>query len=178
MMVCTVLSQSFEKAVSLLSVSGWMRGCSLSEYLLFHYSSEAQVLPASFGAEVEGIKNALDFPLRCVERLVDKSTIDHASAKAYDLGCAVGYDLSRQFIHAANLLCRLRTPERFLDVLPLLIKPGGQLLLVTPVTWLEAFTPAHAWPADWQGKPLQSDIWPDGKLGDSSNENIARTFPF
>ena len=54
----------------------------LSEYLLFHYGSEAQVLPASLGAEVEGVKGALDFPLRCVERLIDKSTIDHASAKA------------------------------------------------------------------------------------------------
>lgn len=46
---------------------------------------------------------------------------------------------------AANLLCRLPDPQRLLDRLPALVKPGGQLLLTTPFTWLEEFTPREKW---------------------------------
>lgn len=50
-------------------------------------------------------------------------------------------------VHAANLLCRLTDPLLCLQRLPDLVKPGGQLLLTTPCTWLEDFTPKDAWPA-------------------------------
>jgi len=46
-------------------------------------------------------------------------------------------------VHAANLLCRLGEPQLLLNRLPELVKPGGQLLLTTPCTWLEEFTPAR-----------------------------------
>lgn len=46
---------------------------------------------------------------------------------------------------AANLLCRLPDPMLFLNRLPQLVKPGGQLLLTTPFTWLEEFTPRVKW---------------------------------
>lgn len=49
-------------------------------------------------------------------------------------------------IHAANLLCRLSDPQKLIDRLPSLVKPGGQLLLTTPCTWLEEFTPKPHWP--------------------------------
>lgn len=49
-------------------------------------------------------------------------------------------------VHAANLICRLPEPRRFLDRLPSLVKPGGVLLLATPCTWLEEFTPPNLWP--------------------------------
>ncbi len=56
-------------------------------------------------------------------------------------------------VHAANLLCRLPEPSRLLTRLPSLVKPGGELILATPCTWLEEFTPAANWPAagtlDW-----------------------------
>ena len=42
---------------------------------------------------------------------------------------------------AANLLCRLPDPHVFLARVPDLVKTGGQLLLTTPFTWLEQFTP-------------------------------------
>jgi putative 4-mercaptohistidine N1-methyltranferase len=48
-------------------------------------------------------------------------------------------------VHAANLLCRLPRPDLFLNNLPNLVKPGGQLLLATPFTWLEEFTPRENW---------------------------------
>jgi putative 4-mercaptohistidine N1-methyltranferase len=46
---------------------------------------------------------------------------------------------------AANLLCRLREPAKFLQRLPQLVTPGGQLILTTPCTWLEEFTPHEHW---------------------------------
>jgi SAM-dependent methyltransferase len=49
-------------------------------------------------------------------------------------------------VHAANLLCRLAEPQRLLDRLPALVRPGGQLVLATPCTWLEEFTPPAHWP--------------------------------
>ncbi len=49
-------------------------------------------------------------------------------------------------VHAANLLCRLSEPKRFLARLPDLMKPGGQLAITTPCTWLEEFTPRENWP--------------------------------
>lgn len=56
-------------------------------------------------------------------------------------------------VHAANLLCRLPQPQRLLDRLPSLVKPGGELVLATPCTWLAEFTPPENWPVgstfDW-----------------------------
>jgi putative 4-mercaptohistidine N1-methyltranferase len=46
---------------------------------------------------------------------------------------------------AANLLCRLPDPRVFLARAAELVKPGGQLLLTTPFTWLEEFTPRNKW---------------------------------
>jgi putative 4-mercaptohistidine N1-methyltranferase len=44
-------------------------------------------------------------------------------------------------VHAANLLCRLPNPRAFLDRLPELVRPGGQLVLATPCSWMTEFTP-------------------------------------
>ncbi len=61
-------------------------------------------------------------------------------------------------VHAANLLCRLRDPLLLLRRLPELVNPGGTLVLATPCTWLEAFTPPTNWPeadtADWLAQHL------------------------
>jgi putative 4-mercaptohistidine N1-methyltranferase len=48
-------------------------------------------------------------------------------------------------VHAANLICRLPDPRVFLRRLPELVRRGGQLLLTTPFTWLEEFTPRAQW---------------------------------
>lgn len=52
---------------------------------------------------------------------------------------------ARDVVLAANLICRLPEPMKFLSRLPSLVKPGGQLLLTTPFTWLEEFTPRERW---------------------------------
>ena len=56
-------------------------------------------------------------------------------------GSLSNYDL----VHAANLICRLSFPQKFLDRVPHLVRQGGQLLLATPFTWLEEYTPRNNW---------------------------------
>ncbi|MFP4165774.1 MAG: putative 4-mercaptohistidine N1-methyltransferase [Opitutales bacterium] len=46
---------------------------------------------------------------------------------------------------ACNLVCRLPQPARFLGHLHELVKPGGQLFVTTPFSWLEAWTPRENW---------------------------------
>lgn len=59
---------------------------------------------------------------------------------------------------AANLLCRLARPVDFLARLPDLLKPGGQLIITTPNTWLESFTASEYWLGATQetGQPLEA----------------------
>lgn len=45
----------------------------------------------------------------------------------------------------ANLVDRLRSPESCLRRLPGLLNPGGQLIITTPCTWLEEYTPRENW---------------------------------
>lgn len=62
---------------------------------------------------------------------------------AMDLRSDLGtFDL----VHAANLLCRLPEPKRFLDRLPGLVEPGGKFLISTPATWLPEYTPIENQP--------------------------------
>jgi putative 4-mercaptohistidine N1-methyltranferase len=49
---------------------------------------------------------------------------------------------------ACNLICRLRQPQLLLQRLASLLRPGGQLFITTPFTWMESFTPAENWLAD------------------------------
>ena len=59
---------------------------------------------------------------------------------------------------AANLLCRLPDPRVFLERLPGLVKPGGQLLVTTPFTWLEEFTPRKNWIGAREGSASADEL--------------------
>lgn len=48
-------------------------------------------------------------------------------------------------VFAANLIDRLREPALLLRRLPELVKPGGQLVLTSPYTWLDDYTPRENW---------------------------------
>jgi 5-histidylcysteine sulfoxide synthase/putative 4-mercaptohistidine N1-methyltranferase len=48
-------------------------------------------------------------------------------------------------IMLANLLCRLPDPQACLDGLRDVIKPDGVVVIVTPFSWLEEFTPRSKW---------------------------------
>ena len=49
-------------------------------------------------------------------------------------------------VHAANLLCRLTEPQKFLDRLPDLVVEGGTFVIATPATWMEEYTPRENLP--------------------------------
>lgn len=51
------------------------------------------------------------------------------------------YDL----VLASNLIDRLRQPKRFLQDITPMIRSGGLLVLSSPYTWLEDFTPKENW---------------------------------
>lgn len=74
---------------------------------------------------------------------IDGGKLEFRQGDAMDLPSGLG---SFDRVHAANLLCRLSQPKRLLDRLPSLVKPGGELVLATPCTWLEEFTPPQNWP--------------------------------
>jgi SAM-dependent methyltransferase len=80
-------------------------------------------------------------------------------ADAMDLPSNLG---SFDIVHAANLLCRLAEPRRFLERLPGLVKPGGQLVLATPCSWSLEFTPEDHQPQGatlgWLHEQLDNDF--------------------
>ncbi|WP_411826193.1 putative 4-mercaptohistidine N1-methyltransferase [Luteolibacter sp. AS25] len=65
-------------------------------------------------------------------------------------------------VHAANLICRLSNPSMLLNRLPSLVNTGGELVLATPCTWLEEFTPSAEWPEQdtlsWLERALGGDF--------------------
>lgn len=98
---------------------------------------------------------------------VDGACLVFQQGDAMDLPGNLG---SYDRVHAANLLCRLPQPERLLARLPSLVKAGGELVLATPCTWLEEFTPAENWPVggtlDW----LKNKLMPDFELVRQADE--------
>jgi 5-histidylcysteine sulfoxide synthase/putative 4-mercaptohistidine N1-methyltranferase len=52
-----------------------------------------------------------------------------------------GYDL----IFCSNLIDRLYYPQKFLDDIPNRVNEGGMLVLLSPYTWLEDYTPKQNW---------------------------------
>lgn len=52
-----------------------------------------------------------------------------------------------QVVSAINLIDRLPRPRHLLGQLGRLVAPGGQLLIASPFTWLEEFTPPEEWVA-------------------------------
>jgi putative 4-mercaptohistidine N1-methyltranferase len=67
-------------------------------------------------------------------------------------------------VHAANVICRLPRPTALLDRLPELVRPGGELILATPCTWLEEYTPPSAWPMGDTFSWLQQQLSPHFEL--------------
>jgi SAM-dependent methyltransferase len=65
-------------------------------------------------------------------------------------------------VHAANLLCRLTNPNDLLEKFPSLVKLGGELIIATPCTWLQEFTPPQHWPTpdtfSWLRKQLEKNF--------------------
>jgi putative 4-mercaptohistidine N1-methyltranferase len=73
---------------------------------------------------------------------IDRSRLKFEVGDAMDLRDHLGaFDV----VLMANLIDRLRVPQRCLERLPGLVNPGGQLVITSPYTWLEEFTPREHW---------------------------------
>ena len=73
---------------------------------------------------------------------VDGSRVSFLQGDAMQLPEDIGtFDV----LLAANLIDRLQDPTLFLEALPGLMNPGGQLVITSPYTWLEEYTPKANW---------------------------------
>lgn len=83
-------------------------------------------------------------------------------------------------VHAANLLCRLPDPMKLVARFPQLVAPGGILVLATPCTWLEDFTPREAWLGGYVegGRPVHTLDRLRTLLGKDFEETVACDEPF
>jgi len=74
-----------------------------------------------------------------------------AQALPPNLGCF-------EVLLMANLVDRLAHPRRCLESLPSLVRAGGQLILTTPCTWLEAYTARPNWLGGFEehGRPVRT----------------------
>ena len=64
----------------------------LNEYLLFHYAAPGEILPWPGGPH-----DALDYAVRCVTECLDTKSLP-PSARALDVGCAVGRSSDRKSV--------------------------------------------------------------------------------
>jgi putative 4-mercaptohistidine N1-methyltranferase len=73
---------------------------------------------------------------------VERQRVRFERADAADLPKDLGeFDV----VLMANLIDRLQDPKRCVKQLPGLVKPGGQLVLTSPYTWLTEYTPRRNW---------------------------------
>lgn len=123
-------------------------------------------------ARICGSVHGIDYSHRFIEaanHLVEKGALNYERTDEGDLGTTLeatlpeGVDGSRvtfqqgdatalpedigtfDAVLAANLIDRLEDPGRFLASLPDLLNPGGQLVISSPYTWLEEYTPKSNW---------------------------------
>lgn len=108
---------------------------------------------------------------------IDRARVrfEHGDAQALRAGLGA-FDL----VLAANLVDRLSHPGRFLEQLPKLLKPGGQLILTTPCTWMEDFTPAKNWLGGFRfgGQPRSTLDGLRSALGVHFTLSATRDLPF
>jgi putative 4-mercaptohistidine N1-methyltranferase len=81
----------------------------------------------------------------CETNLSDKIDRDRCSFHQGD-ACDLRTDLGQfDIILASNLVCRLPQPMGFLERASSLLSEGGCLVLVSPYSWLEEYTPMDKW---------------------------------
>lgn len=64
----------------------------------------------------------------------------------------------------ANLLCRLPDPMACLNAMPNIVNKGGVVVMVTPFTWLEEFTPRSKWLGGFNDPVSQEPMYSKDKL--------------
>jgi putative 4-mercaptohistidine N1-methyltranferase len=101
----------------------------------------AMVRAASEGASVDEMRLELPSDLR-----TDYIQFERGDA------CNLRADLGQfDLVLMANLVDRLPDPARCLAHLPKIVSPGGWVIITSPYTWLEEYTPREKW-LDGQGR--------------------------
>ena len=73
---------------------------------------------------------------------IDRTRVHFEIGDALKLRASLGdFDV----VLAANLLCRLEDPIQLVLKFSQLVRPGGQLILVSPYSWSRDFTPSQKW---------------------------------
>eukprot|EP01147_Barroeca_monosierra_P006960 gene6960-7612_t len=86
---------------------------------------------------------------------VDRSRCTFFQGDACSLDASLGtFDV----ILMANLLCRLPKPEDCLESLPRFVRPGGYVVITSPFSWLEQFTPKENWLGGYDGKSSRDGL--------------------
>jgi len=133
---CAVGGSSFELSKSASAVIG------VDFSQAFIEAAVALQKNGSLAAEVplEGVRQQA-FRVR-VDPAAHRERVEFRVGDAMNLPADLGiFDV----ILAANLVCRLPDPARFLKEVADRVSPGGQLLLATPFSWLEDFTARELW---------------------------------
>ncbi len=144
---CAVGRSSFELARHCLEVTGI--DFSLNFIRVAEVLRDTGELAYEYVTQGERLASAI----ARIPKEVNRSRVNFVSGDACDLPRDCGtFDV----VHAANLLCRLPDPCALLGRLPDLVRPGGQLLLATPFSWLEEFTPRDKWVGGLEGTETES----------------------
>lgn len=110
-----------------------------------------------------------------IDAAIDRSRLTFRQADACALPAEyVDFDA----VLMANLICRLPSPNALLGRLAGprgLVKPGGLLVMTTPFTWMEQFTPREVWLGGivrdgqpvWSADTLRTLLAPDFELLES-----------
>ena len=64
----------------------------------------------------------------------------------------------------SNLLCRLPDPMATLNAMPKIVNKGGVVVMVTPFTWLEEFTPKSKWLGGFHDPVSQEPLYSKDNL--------------
>eukprot|EP00798_Chlamydomonas_sp_ICE-L_P032232 gene32232-16795_t len=108
---------------------------------------------------------------------IDRSRVSFMQADA----CALPHDLSPcDVILAANVLDRLPEPASFLTRMKMLVKAGGLLVLVSPNSWLDTWTPREKWLGGMlrDGKPFKTADGISAMLSDNFDLVAQEDLPF
>ena len=133
---CAVGRSSFELARYCREVIG------IDASTTFVRAAETLRMQGQLSYSVKVVGSVSERALAVIDGEIDRSRVRFQVGDAHEVPQSLGvFDV----VLAANLLCRMTDPVKLLEQLPGLLTPGGQLIITTPLTWLEAYTPRSNW---------------------------------
>jgi putative 4-mercaptohistidine N1-methyltranferase len=108
------------------------------------FISAAELVRTSGALEYQcTVEGELTMPLKAIcPEAVDRQRVKFEQGDAMALREGLGkFDV----VLMANLIDRLREPKKCLTSLSALVSPGGQLVITSPYTWMEEYTPRENW---------------------------------